>query len=197
MGGNMRNARMVIVSLLFVVAPLYAQQPNRPNAVTLFVSDVGFGWSGSSGVEYGADYGLALSHMFNDRFSGELAVTSQRIGHSVTTYSINGLPTTIASSDRVYPIDASVSYHFFTNSRWKPYLGAGARYSSDSVRYTSPLGDYHFSRHSTDAEITGGITFQFNPRLGLRFDAKQVIGNPRDIGADAKLQASVGLSLCF
>ena len=193
----MRNARMVIVSLLFVVAPLYAQQPNRPNAVTLFVSDVGFGWSGSSGVEYGADYGLALSHMFNDRFSGELAVTSQSAGGTVTTIPLEGFPTTVRYSNRVYPIDASASYHFFTDSRWKPYLGVGARYVSDSVHVISGLSDHRLTRHSTNPEITGGITFQFNPRLGLRFDAKQVIGSPRDIAADTRLQASVGLSLRF
>lgn len=193
----MRKSIIAMVSLLFVVAPLYAQQPNRPNAVTLFVTDAGFGWSGSSGVKYGADFGLALSHMFNDRFSGELAVTSQRHGGSVTTFPLEGFPTTVIYSGRLYPIDASVSYHFFTDSRWKPYVGAGARYVSDSVRVNGPTGNFRVSRHSTDAEITGGITFQLNPRVGLRFDAKQIIGSPSDITADAKLQASAGLSLRF
>jgi len=193
----MRNARMVMVSLLFVVAPLYAQQPNRPNAVTLFVSDGGFGWSESSGTWGGADFGLALSHMFNDRFSGELAVTSQRTGSSFTTYPLEGFPTTTTYSNRIYPIDATASYHFFTDSRWKPYLGVGARYVSDSVRVIGPLGDNRFSRRSTDPEITGGIIFQFNPRLGLRFDARQILGSSRDIGADARLHASAGLSLRF
>ncbi len=192
----MRNARMVMVSLLFVVAPLYAQQPNRSNAVTLFMSDAYFG-SDSGGTKAGADFGVALSHMFNDRFSGELAVTSQRIGGSVTTFPFEGFPTTTTYSNRIYPIDASASYHFFTDSRWKPYLGAGARYVSDSVRVTGPLGDNRFTRRSTNPEITGGITFQFNPRLGLRFDAKQIIGSIGDPGADAKLQASAGLSLRF
>jgi outer membrane protein W len=185
-----------MVSLLFVVAPLYAQQPNRPNAVTLFMSDA-YGGSDSSGTKFGADFGLALSHMFNDRFSGDLAVTSKRVGSSFTTYPLEGFPTTTTYANRIYPIDASASYHFFTDSRWKPYLGVGARYVSDSVRVTGPLGDHRFSRRSTDAEITGGITFQFNPRLGLRFDARQILGSSRDFGADAKLQGSAGLSLRF
>jgi outer membrane protein W len=187
---------MVMVSLLFVVAPLYAQQPNRPNALTLFMSDAYGGWD-SSGTKFGADFGLALSHMFNDRFSGELAVTSQHTGGSITTYPFEGSPTTTTYSDRIYPIDATASYHFFTDSRWKPYLGVGARYVSDSVRVVGPLGDSRFSRRSIDPEITGGITFQFNPRLGLRFDARQILGSSRDFGADSKLQASVGLSLRF
>jgi outer membrane protein W len=192
----MRKSIIAIVSLLFVVAPLYAQQPNRSNAVTLFLSDAYFG-SDSRGSHAGADFGLALSHMFNDRFSGELAVTSQRIGGSVTTVPFEGFPTTVTYSGRVHPIDAIVSYHFLTDSRWKPYLGAGARYVSDSARVTSALVTYRLTRHSTDPEITGGITFQFNPRLGLRFDARQTLGSSSDIGADAKLQASAGLSLRF
>jgi len=48
-----------MVSLLFVVAPLYAQQPNRSNAITLFMSDAYGGWD-SSGTKFGADFGLAL-----------------------------------------------------------------------------------------------------------------------------------------
>jgi outer membrane protein W len=192
----MRKSIIAMVSLLFVVAPLYAQQPNRSNAVTLFMSDAYGGWD-SSGTKLGADFGLAISHMFNDRFSGELAVTSQRAARVVTTFPLEGFPTTTTRSGRIYPIDATASYHFFTDSRWKPYLGAGARYVSDSVRVIGPLGDNRFTRRSTDPEITGGITFQFNPRLGLRFDAKQILGNSSDIGADTKLQASAGLSLRF
>ena len=79
----MRKSAIAMVSLLFVIAPLYAQQHNRPNAVTLFVSDAEFS-SSSSGTRFGTDFGLALSHMFSDRFSGELAVTSQRSASVVT-----------------------------------------------------------------------------------------------------------------
>lgn len=68
---------------------------------------------------------------------------------------------------------------------------------SDTVRGDGPLGGYRFRTGTTDPEVTGGITFQFNPRLGLRFDAKQVIGSSRSIIADPKFKASVGLSLRF
>jgi outer membrane protein W len=192
----MRKSIIAMVSLLFVVAPLYAQRPNRPNAVSLFVTDAGFG-SGSNGTWIGADFGLAVSHMFNDRFSGELAVTSQRANRSVTIYPLEGFPTTTSSSGRIYPIDATASYHFFTDGRWKPYIGVGARYMSDSVHVSGPIGNYRLTRHSTDPEITGGITFQLNPTLGLRFDARQILSSSSDALADAKFQASAGLSLRF
>ncbi len=193
----MRNARMVMVSLLFAAAPVFAQQSHYTNSVSVFVSDLSIAESSATGTRFGSDFGAALEHMFSDRVSAELAVTSQRIGGSVTTFPLEGFPTTTTRSGRIYPIDATASYHFFTDSRWKPYLGAGARYVSDSVRVTGPLGDNRFTRRSTDPEITGGVTFQFNPRLGLRLDAKQILGSSGDIGADAKFKASAGLSLRF
>jgi outer membrane protein W len=192
----MRKSTMAMVSLLFVVAPLHAQQHNRSNVVTVFVSDASFS-SNSSGDKFGADFGLALSHMFNDRFSAELAVTSQHAESVVTFLGPTGAPSVNTYSDRLYPIDANVSYHFLTNSRWKPYLGAGARYVSDTLHYTGPFANQRFTENRLDPEVSGGITFQFNPALGLRFDAKQIIGDRRVYVADPNLKVSVGLSLRF
>ncbi|MEA2236189.1 MAG: OmpW family [Thermoanaerobaculia bacterium] len=192
----MRKAIMTFVALALAAVPSFAQKPRYSNSVSVFVSDLSF-TSNASGSSFDSDFGAALEHMFSDRFSAELSVTSQRIDRYATTYTVGGLPATITSSDRVYPIDAGVSYHFFTQSRWKPYLGVGAHYVSDSVRGTSPVGNYRFSRRSTDAEVSGGVTYQFNPRLGLRLDAKQILGGSGDFGANAKLKGSVGLSLRF
>ena len=139
----MRNARMVMVSLLFAAAPVFAQRPHYTNSVSVFVSDLSF-TSNASGSSFDSDFGAALEHMFSDRFSGDLSVTSQRIDRLATTFTSSGLPTTTPTSDRIYPIDASVTYHFFTDGRWKPYLGAGARYVSDSVHVTGLLGQLPF-----------------------------------------------------
>jgi len=99
--------------------------------------------------------------------------------------------------DRLYPIDANVSYHFLNGSRWKPYLGAGVRYVSDSLHFSGPYRSNRFTENSVDPEISGGITFQFNPALGLRFDAKQIIGYSRGYGTNPNFKGSVGLSLRF
>lgn len=191
----MRKSMIVAISLLFVVVSAFAQQPGRSNAVSVFVTDAELGGSSASGTWFGADFGAALEHMFNDRVSAEVSVTSQRSHRSINF--IGGLPVTSTYSDRLYPIDANVSYHFFTDSRWKPYLGAGLRYVSDTVRGNGALGSFRLTTRAVDPEVSGGITFQFNPRLGLRFDAKQVIGSSRSNIADPNFKASVGLSLRF
>jgi len=193
----MRNARMVMVSLLFAAAPLFAQKPHYTNSVSVFVSDALLTVSSESGTTFSTDFGAALEHMFNDRLSAELSVTSQHTNSQTTIITSSGLPVTRTSSSHTYPIDAIVSYHFFTDSRWKPYLGGGVRYVSDTVRGTDLSGNYRFTRRSTDAEVSGGVTFQFNPRLGLRLDAKQILGSSGDIAASAKLRVSTGLSLRF
>jgi outer membrane protein W len=193
----MRKSMIVAISLLFVVVSAFAQQPGRSNAVSVFVTDTELGGSSTSGTRFGADFGAALEHMFNDRVSAEVSVTSQRSHSNVTTFSPAGTPTFSTRSDRLYPIDANVSYHFFTDSRWKPYLGAGLRYVSDTVRGDGMLSASRFTTRTTDPEVSGGITFQFRPALGLRFDAKQIVGSSRSTIADPKFKASVGLSLRF
>jgi outer membrane protein W len=192
----MRKALLVAASLSFFAVSAFAQQPTRSNAVSVFVSDIGGGRS-SNGTSFYADFGVALDHMFSHHVSAEVSVTSERSNSSFTTFSPSGVPTTIFHSDRLYPVDATVSYHFLTDSRWKPYIGGGVRYVSGTVSGSGPLGGYRFTRRSTDPEVSGGITFQFNPRLGLRFDAKQVVNNDHSIITDANFKASVGLSLRF
>jgi outer membrane autotransporter protein len=193
----MRKTIMTFVALAFAAVPSFAQQPRYSNTVSAFVSDALLTVSSESGTRFSTDFGAALEHMFNDRFSAELSVTSQHTDSHTTIITPSGLPVTATNSGRVYPIDATVSYHFFTDSRWKPYLGAGVQYVSDTVRGTNLSGNYRFTRRSTDAEVSGGVTFQFNPRLGLRLDAKQILGSSGDIGASAKLRVSTGLSLRF
>jgi outer membrane protein W len=126
-----------------------------------------------------------------------LTVTSQRSSQFYTTTTPTGVLTTLRYATRAYPIDATVSYHFLNETRWKPYLGAGLRYVSETLRGTIPGGDYRFTTRTVEPEISGGLTFQFTPRLGLRFDAKQVIGRNDRVVADPALKGYVGLSLRF
>jgi outer membrane protein W len=123
-------------------------------------------------------------------------VTSQPIQRTVIIASVSGT-TSFTSREHLYPIDASISYHFLSDSRWKPYLGAGARYLENTTRFDLPTGVRRFSHRTIDPEITGGVTFQFRPNLGLRFDAKQIIGNSNSVLGDNALSGSVGLSFRF
>jgi outer membrane protein W len=193
----MQRSIVIAVSLLFVVASAFAQQSSHSNTVSVFVSDLSISHTDQNGTDVDASYGVAFNHMFNNHVSGELSVTSQRIRQSVTTISAAGAPIFTSYSDTLYPIDANVSYHFLTDSRWKPYLGAGVRYLNSTVYGSSPFGNYRNNLHSIDPEVSGGVTFQFRPNLGLRFDAKQIVGNSNSALGDTAFSGSVGLSFRF
>src|SRR5947209_14010281 len=106
----MRKSILVAASLLFVAAQAFSQQPNRSNSVSIFVSDLSVFHTSTYGTRVDAGYGASFDHMFSNRVSGELSVTSQRFRSFVTTFSASGVPTTTSFSDRMYPIDATVAY---------------------------------------------------------------------------------------
>jgi outer membrane protein W len=197
----MRKSIVVAVSLLFVVASAFAQQRATPaNTVSVFVSDVMASYSSSSGSRLDVSYGGAFSHMFTNHISAELSVTSQPARRYFSTLVVSGEPVTSSSTVHFHPIDANVSYHFLTDSRWKPYLGAGLRYLNNSVIVSDPLvshGTRRFTTRTVDPEISGGVVFQFRPTLGLRFDAKQIIGNSGSVLGERAFTGSVGLSFRF
>ena len=194
----MRKSMVIAVALLSVVASAFAQKPARSNSVSLFVSDLSVFHSSAGGTTIDAGYGAAFAHMFSNRVSGELSVTSERFQRYVSTFETTGVPTTYHFSHQVYPIDANVSYHFLNDSRWKPYFGGGVRYLSDTVHFQGgPLGSQDLTSRRVDPEVSGGVTYQFRPALGLRFDAKQVIGSNRGYVADSDFKASVGLAYRF
>jgi len=189
----MRKVRIAAVLMLFGVTSVFAQQP-RSNTISVFVSDLSI-TSDSRGTSVDTAFGAGFGHMFTDRVSAELSISSQNVRRNVAF--INGVPTTGIRSDRLLPIDAIASYHFFTNSRWKPYLGAGARYVSDTFREADSFGLTRFTTHSVDPELAAGVTYQFNPVWGIRFDVKQIItGRVRTI-PDPRFKASVGLGFHF
>lgn len=192
----MRKSIFIAASLLFVVAPAFAQQGSPSNTVSVFVSDLSIVYSSHNGTDLDASYGAAFSHMFSKHLSGELSVTSQPIHRTVIVASAAG-PISSTSREYLYPIDANIAYHFLSDSRWKPYLGGGVRYLENTTRFDLPTGVKRFSHRTADPEITGGVTFQFRPNLGLRFDAKQIIGNSSSILGDSALSGSVGLSFRF
>src|SRR3954469_2282338 len=111
----MRKSIVIAVSLLFVVASAFAQQGSHSNTVSVFVSDLSISHTDQSGTNLDASYGVAFNHMFNKYLSGEVSVTSQQIRRSVSTFSVPGPATYRSYTDTLYPIDASVSYHFLTD----------------------------------------------------------------------------------
>jgi len=195
----MRKSIVIAVSLLFVVASAFAQQRATPsNTISVFISDAVVTYSSSSGSRLDASYGGAFDHRFNRYFSAEVSVTSQPARRYFSTFVTNGQPVTSSSTVHFHPIDANVSYHFLTDSRWKPYLGGGLRYLNNSVILTGgPLGNQRLTTRTVDPEISGGVVFQFRPTFGLRFDAKQIVGNSGSVLGERSFTGSVGLSYRF
>jgi outer membrane protein W len=195
-GQIMHKPIVVAASLLFVVASAFAQQSSRSNAISVFVTDMSAGSSGSR-AKFDTAYGASFEHMFSSRFSAEVSVTSQRSRLLVRGSGSGSSPTFDVVSNRIYPIDANVSYHFLTDSRWKPYAGAGLRYVRDTFHGPGLMFENFKPITTVDPEVSGGLVFQFNRTLGVRFDAKQVIGSNRSTVADPEFKVSVGLSVRF
>src|ERR1041385_2455103 len=65
---------MVAPGLILLAAPAFAQQPNKPNAFYVFVTNPGGGTSTGEHFYSGA-VGVGLRHMFTPRISGEVAVS--------------------------------------------------------------------------------------------------------------------------
>src|SRR5947209_13839357 len=107
----MRKSIVIAVSLLFVVASAFAQEPARANTVSVFVSDLTVSHTSSSGTDVDVAYGAAFDHMFSRRVSAELSVTRQRTRESFTTFTPGGQTVFASFTNTLYPVDATVSYH--------------------------------------------------------------------------------------
>jgi outer membrane protein W len=193
----MTRSTILAASLLFVTASAIAQEPSRPNTISVFASDVSVTQSPTSGRNIDLGYGAAFDHMFTRRISAEVTVNSETVRHGQSTFVTSGTSVFSWVSTTIHPLDASVTYHFLNDSRWKPYVAGGLRYASYTFSGDGPLGRYYLTTHSVDPEVSGGVVFQFSRTFGLRFDAKQTIGSrPARIG-DPDFKASVGLAFRF
>jgi outer membrane protein W len=141
----MHKSLLVSALLLLVAASTSAQSSNT---VSVFVSNLAFSQSTIGGATIDSAYGASFDHRFGGRFSGELSVTSQRVRRYVPTFTGSSQPTSALVTDRLYPIDATVSYHFLGGSRWKPYIGAGLRYVNDTFQGYEGFGRTTFYRNA-------------------------------------------------
>jgi len=186
----------VVGAALLLLSALAFAQSSGSNAVSVFVTDVSAGASESS-AKFDTAYGASFEHMFSNRFSAEVSVTSQNARRIVRMFSSGSAPMFGVASNHLYPIDANVSYHALTGSRWKPYLGAGLRYVRDTFHGPGLLYEYFPTVTTVDPEVSGGLVVHLNRTFGLRFDAKQVLGSNRSTVADPEFKASAGLSVRF
>jgi outer membrane protein W len=193
----MKRSMMLAASFLLVAASAFAQEPSRPNTISVFASDLSITQSSTNGRSIDLGYGAAFDHMFTRRLSGEITVTSQTVRRPVSTFVTNGTPTFSWYTSAIHPIDGNLTYHFLTDNRWKPYLGGGFRYASFTFSGDGPLGRYHITTRSVDPEVSGGVLLQLSRSFGLRVDAKQAFTRRPATIADPDFKASVGLAFRF
>ena len=152
---------VVAVAFLLVSTAAFAQQ-DKPTGVFVFVTNPGGGSSERSGSYWDGAFGVALQRMFTPHISGEVTVSRDHHTSRFTAFDQNGdiIEYRTFTSDST-PVDLTARYHFFTDGAWKPYAGVGVRYVESRA-----FGD-----------LTGGVVWQFRPSVGLRFDAKVLLGN--------------------
>lgn len=180
----MRKAAVILFSMLIASAAI-AQQ--KKNDFSVFVTDAGFGWSSGRGTTASASYGIAFDRMLTQQFSAQLAIGSE--GHRTYSYIVNPTGTFQAVDPvhfRTYPIDLAVRYQFLDESRWKPYVGLGARY----VAAPNVSSDFRYKNH-IGPEIVGGTSFQIRRSFGLVLDGKLYLGDHEQY--DSNFKPSFGL----
>jgi outer membrane protein W len=168
---------MILAVLLLSSGAAFAQE--KPTAIYVFVTNPSYAHSDLSGDRFDGAFGIALQRMFTPRFSGELSVSRRSDFSSYTTLNPDG---TVLESHSFtgysMPVDLTVRYHFLTQGAWKPYAGIGVRYASRA------FGD-----------VTGGVVWQFHRSLGLRLDAKVLVGSRTRF--DDQVNTSAGLAWRF
>jgi outer membrane protein W len=172
--------RNMIVAVCLVLLATAAVAQEKPTAVYVFLTNPGVTHSDHTGTRWEGAFGVALQRMFTPRLSAEVAVSQE----SKTAGFVSFNPDGTVREDRVFtettlPVDLTARYHFFTHGSWKPYAGLGVRYVD----------------RRTFGDLTGGVVWQFRPALGLRFDAKVLVGG--DSRFNDQVNGSVGLSWRF
>jgi hypothetical protein len=178
----MRKFVLVLLVVLGAVS-VSAQSLDKPTRISVFVSNPS-SWSEGSGL--GAGYGVAIERRFSRVWSGELAVGSEQ--HKVQPFFFN--PTTYEL--RTHPIDLLARYSFAgTHLRWRPYVGAGARYVAAPEE--PPSEEYE---NELTPQVTAGVEFNAEGSLSLRFDVKQLVSEDA-ADFDEWFKVSIGLGWRF
>jgi len=186
----MRKSALILTFLLMVPGA-YAQQKNGLSAFLSYPS----GWGGTnSGLHIEGGFGVAFSHTFSPLFSVEASLSQERYTLFRQTPVSDGAFRYDQVSVRTNPFDITGRYHFQTEGRWRPYVGAGARYVSTNEVGRGGFSTYRLFR--LEPEVSGGVVFQLRPHAGIVFDAKQLIGN-NNLRSDPAFKPSIGFRWTF
>ncbi|MEA2570304.1 MAG: outer membrane protein beta-barrel domain [Acidobacteriota bacterium] len=169
-----RTVVAIAVAVLSTTAAFAGELRAGSTSISVYLSDVGFVHSSTTGSSWSGGGGFALDHAWTDRVSTVLSVGAER------------------RSGSTFPVDLIARYHFTNSSIWTPYFGAGARYVK------GPGGGEATTviRDRSSAEVNGGVLLRVTPRVNLQFDVKHLLRSD-SVTFDPNTKASIGVSWRF
>ena len=182
----MRKVLMLVA--LFSVPTVLLAQPKQ--TFSLFAAEVN---TSAQDEQRPAGFGIAYDRMLTQRVSLDAAIAYERHLSYPYVVDVGGFVNQVPRARlRTVPIDVTARYHWLNDTRWKPYLGAGAHYVAAPNVHLDPGFGY---QNHLDGEIDGGVVFLFTPALGVMLDGR-VIGGDRET-YDPVFRVSAGLSWRF
>jgi len=206
------KTRFIAVALLLFSLPLFAE-----DRLTVFINNIGYSTahtttSGNNAPvtrnvsEWSGGGGISLDHSWNERWSTEASIGFDR-QHTTGTRFVGGTPVTERQTADTYPVDLMMRFRFPNDTRWAPYIAAGAHYVGApnvgvlgivpvvGVGGTDPVTILHYHDRFS-AQVGVGTTFRITPHVGLQFDLKRQL-QERSIFFDPLTRGSFGVNLSF
>ena len=180
-----RIAVVLSLAVLAVASPLLAQSrsvdvvgyatwtdPNGDGTFSDGIDDIDVNFDSEQG------FGVAVNVFWGSKISTEFAASV--VEPDVAFESTNpAIPAFTAGSLEMIPITATLQYHFSPDSRFDPYVGAGAAYVLfDELDAADDLDDVDLTAIDFDDDVgfvlNAGFSFDFTPNLALYVDGKYV-----------------------
>ncbi len=209
--------------LIAAAALLFSTAAFAEDHFTIFVSDPGhqtartttFESTGGTAAtpvtqersEWTGGVGIAFSHSWSMHWSTEGSIEYDR--HFVTgTKFVGALPVTARQRVTTTPADLMMRFHFPNDSRWTPYIGAGAHYvggpgiqrvtlnSISNPNGTVPVTVTQGYDDRFAGQVSAGTSFRITPRFGLQFDLKRLVGVEK-VSYDPQTRGSFGVNWSF
>jgi len=200
-----------VIALFFVCAPVFAQERNIH--LTIWASQVdmtGDEAVGDQGFAFDFDESNALGASANLAINRWFSVEGSVFGiRSDAVLTFEGAELDLGSVDLV-PFTLGGQVHFLGDSRFDPYIGAGAAYIVADDLNSTDLDTLGLGRIELDNEVTyyygAGIGIRIAGGFGLTVDGRQIQYEPSSrstaTGVEQDLElsprlVSVGLRLRF
>ncbi len=181
----------VVVAVLFALPGAAQQQNGGPVRLSVFVSNVGYTESDSTGSNFNGSVGAALEYRFAPQWSAALSVSADENTRffEPPPPEVFGLSWVSRMDVRSYPVDFITQYHIANRSKWQPYVGAGARFVS------GPSAPEKFDNRLS-AQVAAGVDWNFASAWSVRFDAKRLLRTD-EVFYDDLTKVSVGVGWRF